>query len=76
VLAVMWMSPADIELPTTPVRRVAPVAGWSPEADASAQPEVTLVAVLAGAATLFFGLYPTPLFDLARDVGQAFSGIF
>ncbi|TMK25488.1 MAG: NADH-quinone oxidoreductase subunit N [Actinobacteria bacterium] len=33
------------------------------------QPEVALVAVLAGAATLFFGIIPQPLFDLANQVG-------
>ena len=30
------------------------------------QPEVVLVAVLAGAATLFFGIVPQPLFDLVH----------
>ena len=42
--------------------------GWSPEADARAQPEVAAVALLCGAATIFFGLFPSPLFDLAQDV--------
>jgi NADH-quinone oxidoreductase subunit N len=51
------------------------VAGWSPEADARAQPEVLLVAVLAAVATIFFGIWPDPLFDLAGDVGSAISGL-
>ncbi|HWX96873.1 MAG TPA: NADH-quinone oxidoreductase subunit N [Solirubrobacteraceae bacterium] len=33
------------------------------------QPEVALLAVLAGAAILFFGIIPQPLFDLANQVG-------
>jgi NADH-quinone oxidoreductase subunit N len=35
------------------------------------QPEVVLVAVVAGAATLFFGIVPEPLFNLVRGVGGA-----
>jgi len=34
-------------------------------------PEVTAVAVLFGAASLFFGIIPSPLFDLARRAGAA-----
>jgi NADH-quinone oxidoreductase subunit N len=62
------------------------LAGGSPELDAEAttgeaaerkgsfgQPEVTLVAVLGGAATLFFGIAPQPLFDLVHQVGGAFG---
>src|SRR3989440_52038 len=47
VIAVMWMAPADIDLPSTPRRRARAVAGWSPEANAPAQPEG--VAAAAGA---------------------------
>ena len=75
VIAVMWMGRFEIELPTVPPRHVRPVSGWSPEADVRAQPEVVLVAVLAAAATLFFGIVPSPLFDLARDVGSSLSGL-
>ena len=35
------------------------------------QPEVALVAVLAGAATIFFGIVPQPLFDLVHGAGGA-----
>jgi NADH-quinone oxidoreductase subunit N len=73
VVALMWMGTYDVSLPDLPHRRVKPVAGWSPEADASAQPEVAAVAIVFAAATLFFGIWPAPLFDLARDVGTAIS---
>ncbi len=75
VIAVMWMGRFEVELPTVPPRHVKPASGWSPEADARAQPEVLLVAVLAGAATLVFGIVPSPLFDLAGDVGSSLSGL-
>jgi NADH-quinone oxidoreductase subunit N len=35
------------------------------------QPELAFVAVLAGAATIFFGIVPQPLFDLVHGVGSA-----
>ncbi len=62
------------------------LAGGSPELDADAstgggprtastpiarQPEVLLLAVLAGAATIFFGIVPQPLFDLVHGAGAA-----
>ena len=71
VVAVMWMDKVEVELPGG--RRVRPVSGWSPEADAKAQPEVVSVAVVCAAATVFFGIVPGPLFDLARDVATSFS---
>ena len=75
VIAAMWMGPVDVDLPTTPRRTVKPVAGWSPEAGPRAQPEVLAVAVVAAAAVLFFGIWPDPLFDLARDVGSSLPGL-
>jgi NADH-quinone oxidoreductase subunit N len=75
VIAVMWMGRYEVELPSVPPRRVRPVAGWSPEADPLAQPEVVAMAVLAAAATIFFGLMPDPLFDVARDVSSALPGL-
>jgi NADH-quinone oxidoreductase subunit N len=56
------------------------LAGGSAELDAEEaqagpvsgpQPEVALVAVLAGAATIFFGIVPQPLFDLVHGAGGA-----
>jgi NADH-quinone oxidoreductase subunit N len=75
VIAMMWMTPVDVELPTVPPRFVKAVGGWSPEADARAQPEVLAVAVLAAAATIVFGLWPEPLFEIARDVGTALGDL-
>jgi NADH-quinone oxidoreductase subunit N len=75
VIAVMWMGRYEVEWPTLPRRRVKPVGGWSPEADARAQPEVALIAVLFAAATILFGIWPDPLFDAARDMGTALSGL-
>jgi NADH-quinone oxidoreductase subunit N len=40
------------------------------------QPEVVGLAVASAAATIFFGVYPSPLLDLARDAGAALSGLF
>jgi NADH-quinone oxidoreductase subunit N len=78
VIAVMWMSPLKIELPGRPrrsAREVRPVAGWSPEADPRAQPEVVLVTVVMAAATIFFGIVPSPLFHLAHDVGTSLGSL-
>jgi NADH-quinone oxidoreductase subunit N len=36
-----------------------------------AQPEVTFVALLAGAATIAFGVVPQPLFELVHGAGRA-----
>jgi NADH-quinone oxidoreductase subunit N len=71
VVAAMWMGRYEIELPSVPPRRVKPVSGWSPEADTRAQPEVAAVAIVFAAATILFGLWPDPLFDVASDVGSA-----
>ena len=35
------------------------------------QPEVVFVAVLCAALTVAIGIYPEPLFDVARDAGDA-----
>jgi NADH-quinone oxidoreductase subunit N len=55
----------ELEVPVAPVARHAP----------APQPEVALVAILAGAATLFFGIVPQPLFDLVRHAGSGL-GLF
>jgi NADH-quinone oxidoreductase subunit N len=73
VVAVMWMGRYEVEWPRLPPRRVKPVSGWSPEAEARAQPEVAVIAVLFAAATIVFGIWPDPLFDAARDMGTALS---
>ncbi len=53
-----------------------PAGPGSPAArTARPQPEVLFVALLGGAATLFFGILPEPLFDLVRHVGAGL-GLF
>ena len=41
----------------------------------SPQLEVAVVAVVCAAATIAMGIYPEPLFDVARDAGAALSGL-
>jgi NADH-quinone oxidoreductase subunit N len=38
--------------------------------------EVTFVAVLFAAASIFFGIFPSPLFNLAAHAGRALGGLF
>ncbi|MFI5009307.1 MAG: NADH-quinone oxidoreductase subunit N [Solirubrobacterales bacterium] len=75
VIAAMWMREAPVALPA--------LAGGSPELEEEPsaapahgpQPEVVFVAVLADAATLFFGIIPSPLFNLVHGAGSAL-GLF
>jgi NADH-quinone oxidoreductase subunit N len=71
VVATMWMS----EMPRTETPGPGPqpaMAGGSPEADpVPAGRETVALAVLFGAASLFFGIIPSPLFDLARHAGRS-----
>jgi NADH-quinone oxidoreductase subunit N len=79
VVAAMWLSPTDVTVQPAgggPMRRLARVGGWSPEAEGRAQPEVLFVAVLMGAATLVLGIVPSPLLNVAHDVGTALQNIF
>ena len=39
------------------------------------QPEVVFVAVVCALATVAFGIWPEPLFDLARDAGAAIASL-
>jgi NADH-quinone oxidoreductase subunit N len=81
VIAAMWMrdAPARGRLPLSPSGEggLPALAGGSSELDDAepafrgVQPEVALVAVLAGAATLVFGIVPQPLFELVRHTGSA-----
>ncbi len=83
VVATMWMrEPVAAPLP---VGALAPIAGGSAEADADAWPgaaravphgELAFVAALAAAASVFFGIFPSPLFQLVAHAGHAISGIF
>jgi NADH-quinone oxidoreductase subunit N len=73
--------------PGTASGGLAPIAGGSLEADeweegpgaagsALAYPELILVAVGFAAATIFFGIFPSPLFHLAGHAANAFTGLF
>jgi NADH-quinone oxidoreductase subunit N len=80
VIATMWMrdAPAGGTLPSSGGEGSLPaLAGGSSELDEQEPPvrgvqtEVVLVAVVAGAATLVFGIVPQPLFELVRHTGSA-----
>jgi NADH-quinone oxidoreductase subunit N len=85
VVAAVWMrAPEARPMVAAAVPRPA-IAGGSQEADelpatAAAprlwQPEVVGLALLCAAATIFFGVYPEPLLDLARDAGAALTDLF
>jgi NADH-quinone oxidoreductase subunit N len=80
VVATMWMgAPGEPELAPPPVIAPRPaIAGGSPDADAPpvAYPEVAFVAVVFGAASVFFGIFPSPLFHLVGHAGRSLTGIF
>jgi NADH-quinone oxidoreductase subunit N len=74
IIAVMWMKPGDLEIPSAdgrPARRIRPIAGWSPEADAKAQPEIVGAAVLASLLVVAIGVYPGPLMNCAQYLAGA-----
>jgi NADH-quinone oxidoreductase subunit N len=86
VIAAMWMRDAPESEPSAEAAQsiagqglLPAIAGGSPELDEIAaptrrpQPEVIAVALIAGAATLFFGIVPQPLFDLVQHVGRSFG---
>jgi NADH-quinone oxidoreductase subunit N len=90
VVAAVWMRPAVAPAgPALGGARPAIVAGGSVEADETSraaglepgetrrrlQPEVVFVAIACAAATLFFGVYPAPLFDIAKDAGAAVTNL-
>jgi NADH-quinone oxidoreductase subunit N len=60
-------SAAELSAPASP--------SAAPTQSQRTQPEVLFVALLAGAATLFFGIVPQPLFDLVHGAGSGF-GLF
>lgn len=79
VVAAVWMRPAR-----PPERRATPggqpaIAGGAPEADAEPvrrrQPEVLAIAAICAVGTIFFGIWPEPLFDVARDAGAALGNL-
>ena len=65
------------ELDDEALRPKVGLASGAPAQTAAGTPyEVMLVAVLAGAATIFFGVIPQPLFDLFQQAGGALGGLF
>jgi NADH-quinone oxidoreductase subunit N len=73
VIAAIWMRPAavtDVVAADGSPR----LAGADPAAERSHW-EVTLVAVVAGAATIVLGIVPSPLLNLAADAGRSL-GLF
>src|SRR6185437_10410128 len=90
VVAAIWMRPSvALPAPASPAGpgELAPIAGGSIEADeweegpgaagsALAYPELILVAVGFAAATIFFGIFPSPLFHLAGHAANALTGLF
>ena len=83
VVAAIWMRapvPAPLSASTGPNPGLAPIAGGSPEADVAdvadepsgpfAHPAATFVALVAAAAVIFFGIFPSPLFNLAAHAAQ------
>jgi NADH-quinone oxidoreductase subunit N len=66
---------ADAPAPTDASAGADALAATVPQAT-GVQLEVTLVAVLGAAATMFFGVIPQPLFDLVHHAGAALSGLF
>ena len=73
VVAAMWMRPEPAPGPVLAGRPPRPaVAGGAPDAHLpQRQPEVVGLAVACAAATIAFGVIPSPLFDAARDAGAA-----
>jgi NADH-quinone oxidoreductase subunit N len=92
VIATIWMRstvavPAPATGPATGHGELAPIAGGSLENDEFeaagggggsdfAYPELLFVAVVFAAATIFFGIFPSPLFHLASHAANALPGLF
>jgi NADH-quinone oxidoreductase subunit N len=76
VIAAMWMQAPEPAAAVAPATGRPALAGGAAEADAPrAQPEVGITALVFGAATLLFGIIPSPLFDLAVKAGAAFTNL-
>lgn len=68
VIAAIWMGATSAASKIAPGEAV--LAGGAPEA--SKNRELVVIAVIAAAATVIFGVWPDPLLDLARDAAIAF----
>jgi len=89
VIAAMWMTDAPAAEAVPAVAAAGPrpaIAGGSPELDALEssgrdpggslrEPEVAFVAIVCGAATVFFGIVPQPLFELVQHAGHSLFSV-
>jgi NADH-quinone oxidoreductase subunit N len=73
VIAAVWMKPSAS--PEPPAGTVPAIAGASQEADGRWR-VITVIAVLGAAATVFFGIIPSPLVDWAANAGEAIASVF
>jgi NADH-quinone oxidoreductase subunit N len=72
VVAAIWMRPSPAEAP--PSEALPAMAGGSPEADRAGRCRTILaLTALAAAATVFFGIVPSPLVDWASAAGDALA---
>ena len=77
VIAAMWMADAPVAGTALQSSGRPALAGGSAEADTPRiEPETWFVALLFGAATLFFGIVPSPLFNLAVQAGRSLTHLF
>ncbi len=73
VVAAIWMRPARQPQPVLAGGALDLPVEEDPTAPRVAGFETYVVAGVFGAASLFFGIWPTPLFDLVGDVGRALN---
>jgi NADH-quinone oxidoreductase subunit N len=75
VIAAMWMRAVPAPLPA--LARARPlIAGGSDEAETAGRNfEVTIVAGAFAIATVFFGIVPQPLFELAQHAAGSLTGL-
>jgi NADH-quinone oxidoreductase subunit N len=77
VVAAMWMAEAPVAGTALQTSGRPALAGGSAEADTPRiEVETWFVALVFGAATLFFGILPSPLFNLAVDAGRSLTRLF
>ena len=77
VVAAMWMAEAPVAGTALRTAGRPALAGGSAEADTPRiEVETWFVALVFGAATLFFGIVPSPLFNLAVDAGRSLTHLF
>jgi NADH-quinone oxidoreductase subunit N len=77
VIAAMWMAEAPVAGTALQTSGRPALAGGSAEADTPRiEIETWFVALVFGAATLFFGILPSPLFNLAVQAGRSLTHLF